>query len=91
MSTSIFVVVVLLNVALAVLCTWQIQEKFPRYYEEIGSPNYGVSGPGMFMFMFGHVLVFRYLAHTRGVLRVALILWTVVLWALVIGIVTYLV
>ena len=91
MDTGVFVFVVVLNVALAVICTWQIEERFPKYYEEIGSPNYGVSGLGMFMFMFGHVLVFRYLSHTKGVLRFGLIVWTVALWALVFGVVIYLV
>lgn len=90
MTTGVLVALVMLNVILAVLCTWQIQERSPEYYKEIGSPNYGVSGPGMFMFMFGHVLVFRYLAHTRGVLRIALVLWTVVLWGMLAGIVSYL-
>jgi len=89
MNTGTLVVLVLLNAILAVVFTGQIQKRFPEYYEEIGSPNYGVSGPGMFMFMFGHILIFRYLPRTRGFLRVALVAWSVVLWGMIVGFVMY--
>ena len=39
MDTGVFVFVVVLNVALAVICTWQIEERFPKYYEETGLPT----------------------------------------------------
>lgn len=89
MTTNVLVALVLLNVILAVFCTWQIERRFPEYYEEIGQPNYGFSGPSMLVFMVGHILVFRYALRTTGVVRVLLVVWSIVLWSMLGGLIVY--
>ena len=78
------IILVVANAVLAFFGVWLVQQNHQAYYEEIGSPNYGFSGPAMITFMFGHVLIFQYVGKTNGVTRIVLITWSVVLWAMLV-------